>query len=177
MSGAARPPSSYRVMNAVMELAQVREMLLAIDPTIEDDQALFQDLLEGEGGDNLAVIERLIEASIESDALADAAKLRLADLAERRARFERRSAAYRAVALQALESINLKRLEKPAWTASVANRPPKVVITDETALLPHFIRTKTEPDKALIAAALKNGVTVDGAVLSNPERGITIRTR
>ncbi len=176
MSGAARAPSSYRVMNAVMELAQVREMLLAIDPTIEDDPALFQDLLDGEGGDNLAVIERLIEASIETDALADAAKLRLADLAERRARFERRRDAYRAVALKALEAINLKRLERPTWTASIGNRPPKVMV-NEDALPDRWFRVKREADKAALATALKAGETIDGATLSNGGVGLTVRTR
>jgi hypothetical protein len=170
-------PSSYRVHNAVMELAQVREMLISICPDIEQDEALFHDMLEGEAADSLAVIERLIEASVESDALADAAKLRQADLAERRARFEKRSAAYRTVALQAMEQINLRKIERGHFTASISNRPAKVVITDEAALLPHFVRTKTEPDKTLIAAALKNGVTVEGAQLSNGGVGLTVRTK
>lgn len=174
---ADRPPSSYAVMNAGNELARVRDMLIAICPDIEHDQPLFHDMLEGEAGDSLRIIERLIEASIESDALADAAKLRQADLAERRARFEKRRDAYRAVALRELEGINLRRLERAAWTASVANRPPKVVITDEAALLPAYIRTRIEPDKAAIAAVLKDGRTVAGAELSNGGVGLTVRTK
>ncbi len=174
---AARPPSSYAVMNASNELARVREMLVAICPDIEQDQPLFHDMLEGEAGDSLRIIERLIEASVESDALADAAKLRQADLAERRARFEKRRDAYRAVALRELEAINLRKLERAAWTASVANRPPRVVITDESALDEIYVRVKREPDKAAIAAGLKNGDVVRGAEFSNGGVGLTVRTR
>lgn len=177
MSSTTKPPSSYAVMEAGNQLARVREMLFAIDPSIEEDQQLFHDMLEGEAPDALAVIERLIEASVESDALADAAKARQADLANRRARFERRRDAYRAVALKAMEQIHLRRLERPAWTASIANRPARVLITDESALDEIYIRVEREPDKAAIAAGLKNGDTVRGAELSNGGVGLTVRTR
>jgi Siphovirus Gp157 len=170
-------PSSYRVMNAANELETVRAQLIAICPDIEDDPTLFADMLEGEAGDALKVIERLIEASIANDGLADMVKARQADLAERKARFERRRDACRTVAQQVLERINLKRLERPAWTASVANRPPRVLITDESALDDTYIRIKREPDKAMIAAALKAGDSVPGATLSNGGVGLTVRTR
>lgn len=172
-----RPPSSYKVMIAGNELAQLRETLISICPDIEEDPALFADMLEAEGGDALQVVERLIEASIEAGCLADAAKERLADLVERKARFERRRDTYRMGALQVLERINLRKLERPAWTASVSNRPPKVVITDESALDEIYVRVRREPDKAAIAAGLKNGDTVRGAELSNGGVGLTVRTK
>jgi len=170
------PPSSYAVMNAVVELSQIREQLLAICPDMETDDALFHDMMQGEGGDSLAVIERLIEASVESDALADAAKARKADIAERQTRFERRRDAYRTVALQALEAINMRRLETAAWTASVANRAPKVMV-DEARLGDQWFRVKREPDKAALATALKAGEQIEGASLSNGGVGLTVRTR
>ncbi len=173
----SRPPSSYKVMLAANELAKLRETLLAIDPTIERDQRLFGDMLEGEGGDALAVIEQLIEASIEAADMAYVAKERLTALAERKARFERRRDAFRTVALQVLERINLRKLERPAWTASITNRPNRVLITDESALDDNYIRVIREPDKAAITEALKAGDNVPGAALSNGGIGLTVRTR
>lgn len=170
-------PSSYKVMEASNELARVRDMLLAICPEIEEDQQLFADMIEGEAYDALRVIERLIEASIETDALADAVRVRKADITARLARFERRRDACRTVALRVLESINLRRLERPTFTVSVANRPPHILITDQSALDEIYIRVTREPDKDAIKAGLRNGEEVRGAVLSNGGTGLTVRTK
>ena len=132
----ATAPNSWEVMNAGNELAEVRARLIAICPDIEDDQTLFADMLEGEAPDAIAVIERLIDAAVAADALADAAKIRQDNLALRKARFEKQSEAYRAVALQQLERINLRKLQRAQWTASIANRAGKVVITDPDAVPP-----------------------------------------
>ncbi|MFZ0711382.1 MAG: siphovirus Gp157 family protein [Terrimicrobiaceae bacterium] len=164
-------------MLASNELAELRAELIAICPDIEQDEALFADMLEGEAPDALAVIDRLIEAALESDAMARMIKSRQDDMTERRQRFERRDDAYRLAVLYVFERLNLKRLERPAWTASVVNRPPKVVITDEEALHDYFVRIKREPDKAAIATALKHGETVSGAELSNGGVSLTIRTK
>ena len=170
------PPSSYAVMNAVNELEQVRDQLVAICPDIEQDEALFADMLEGEAGDSLRIIEHLIDASVESDALADAVTARQKDLAERKVRFEKRRDAYRTVALQVLERINLRKLERASWTASIRALPPPVHI-DETVLPEVWWRTKREPMKAEIRKALLAGDPVDGAQLGNAATGLSIRTR
>lgn len=171
------PPSPFKMQQAMTILAGLRDTLLAIDPTIADDPRLFADMLEGEGGDAVAVIERVIRASIDADCMAEAAKLRKQDIAERQTRYERRCAALRKVAFDVLEALGLPRLEREDFTASVGDRAGKVIITDEKALPKAFTRTTIEPDKTLIAAELKAGRRVRGAVLSNPERGLTIRTR
>ncbi len=136
----ATAPNSWQVMNAGNELAEVRARLISICPDIEDDQTLFGDMLEGEAPDAVAVIERLIDAKVAADALADAAKIRQDNLAIRKARFERQSEAYRAVALQLLQRINLRKLQRAQWTAGISNRAGKVVITD-----PGAVPTKPEP--------------------------------
>jgi hypothetical protein len=177
MSG-ARAPSSYSVMNAVNALAQLRDRLIAVEPSIADDPILMRDMIEGEDTeDYLATIDRVIRCAIEADALADAAKARKADITERQNRFERRRDVLRQVAFEALEVLGIHRRETAEFTASISARPPKVQIVDETALPASYIRTRTEPDKAAIYTALKAGAEIEGATLSNPQRGITIHTK
>ena len=48
---------------------------------------------------------------------------------------------------------------------------------DETALSDRFVTIKRVPNRAEIAAALKDGEVVDGAVMSNSFPVLTIRGR
>lgn len=173
---ADRAPSGYAMERAMVELMQARERLLAIDPTIDEDQQLLADMLDGEGGDAMQILERLIEASIDADGLADAAKARKGEIAERQARFERRRDALRFIAQQALDALGLKRLERATWTASIAVRPPPLIV-DEAALPDEWFRTKREPMRAEIRKAIAGGSEIVGAQLGNAATGITVRTR
>ena len=174
----SRAPSAYAVQTAVTALAQLRERLLTADPSIVEDEQLYQDMLEGEDIDDyMAVIDRVIRSAIEANALIKAANAMQADLAERKARFTRRRDVLRQTALEAMEILGVPRIERGDFTASTTDLPPKVQITDEAALPPGYIRTHTEPDKLAIAAALKDGLDVAGAELGNGGRGLSIRTR
>ena len=176
MSG--RAPSGFAVQNAMLALSQLRDRLLAVEPSLADDAFMLASMLEGEDADDhLATIDRVIRCAIEADALIDAVQTRQTDLAERKARFTRRRDVLRQTAFDALDALGMNRRETGDFTASLANRPPKVVVVDEAALPSAFIRTRTEPDKTAIAAALKAGETVAGAELGNGGRGISIRTR
>ena len=172
-----RQPSAYAMERALSVLKELRFQLMEIDPSIGEDETLLIDMLDGEGGDAMQILERLIDSSIEANVLADAAKARRADLAERQARFERRRDIMRTMAQSALEALEIRKLERAEWTASLANRPPKVVITDESLIPDEFMRVRREPDKAALLPKLKAGHTVDGAELSNGGIGITIRTK
>jgi hypothetical protein len=169
-------PSPHAVMHAVSTLQQVRERLLALDPTIADDEQLFADMLDGEGGSAVQILERLVEASIEADSLAEGAKLRRADMNARVNRLERRRDALRAVALDALTALTLRRLERPTWTASLYHIPAPLLI-DEDALPDQWWRTKREPKRAEIHAELNAGGEIPGAQLGNGRVGISVKTK
>lgn len=175
MSG-TRAPSAYALQAAMTALLEARERLLAVDATIDDDARLLADMLEGEAGEAMTIIERVIEASIDADSMADAAKLRKLDITERQARFEKRRDTLRSVALSALEALNLKRIERPAWTASLRAMPAPLLV-DEAALPEQWFRTKREPLKAEIRKELASGGEIEGAQLGNAATGISIRTR
>jgi hypothetical protein len=169
-------PGPRSVMRAVSTLQQIAEQLRELCPDIEDDDALFSDTLQGEAPDALAVIERLIDASLAAADMAELAHVRLTDLAERKARFEKRRDAYRQVALQMMEAVNLKKLERPHFTASLGQKPAPLIL-DEEALDRSWFRVKREPLRAEIRKMLGMGQDIPGAQLGNPAAGLTVRTK
>lgn len=171
------PPSPRRIYEATLALAAARDRLLAEDPDLESDQRLFHDMVEGEAeGDPFAVLDQVIRAAIEADAMAEAAKVRADAMLARAARFAKRRDALRGIAFAALDSLGIKRHERPDFTASVRAGVPSVTITDESAIPETYWRMTRTPDKGLIRADLKSGVPVPGAELSNAAPSLAIKT-
>lgn len=79
--------------------------------------------------------------------------------------FEERANKRRVIVMQIMERIGLKTAKRPLYTASIADGPKSVHITDE-ALIPMHLH-RVAPDKAAIAKVLKEGIEVDGAQLNN----------
>jgi Siphovirus Gp157 len=138
------------------------------------DEASTHDLIEGETS-VLEMIDQLL-----SDVAGDAALIAgvdtvMADLAERKKRFKDRQAKTRELLLYVMQSLELRSLERPAATLAIRVSPQRVIITDEAAIPWHLIRIRQEPDKAMIADAIKAGEQVPGAELSNQPETISIR--
>jgi hypothetical protein len=170
--------SSYAVQQAMTALAQARERLLAIDPDMGEDQTLLADCLEGEAeGDPFAVIDRLVAAAIHANDMAEIAHVRATELAERKARFKRRNEQLRGVVQEMLTALDIRKLERVQYTASIRAGTPHVVVTDIDDLPEIYVRTKREPDKAAILAALNEGYEFDGATKSNAPPSLMIKTR
>ncbi len=170
-------PSPFRIEQAMSVLMAARERLLADEPGIEQDEKLYLDCLDGQSGDAFEIVDRIVHAALEADDLAEQASRRMADIAERRARFKRRNEALRGVAFAMLDALAVPKFERATYTASIRPGQPHVVVTDETKLPPGTVRINREPDKAQISALLKAGETVSGAELSNSMPSLTIRTR
>jgi hypothetical protein len=170
-------PSSYRMEQAMSVLLAVRQRLLQDDPDLADDERLFADMLEGESGDAMEVLDRVLRAAVYAKTMAKAAKERAAEIGERAARYERREASLRGAAFAVLDALGLPKRELPDLTASIRAGQPAVVITDETALPEVFVRVKREPDKTLIGAALRAGREVPGAVMNNSMPTLTVRVK
>jgi hypothetical protein len=162
---------------AIAELMRVRQQLLVDDPTIADDERLFSDLLSGEGGDAMEVVNRLVRAALHAGSMATAAKVRVLDLEQRAQRYANREKSLRAAVMSVLEALGMKRHEEPDFSVSISAGSPSVQIIDAGALPDAFVVTERRPDKVVISAALKAGQEVPGATLSNSGPRITIRTR
>lgn len=145
-------PSAYAVQRAMSAAMRVRDML-----GDTDDERLLADALEG-ATDVFEVVDRLIERANADAGLVKAGK-------ERLSRIETRNERTRALIARMLEALELRRLERPLATLSIADARRGVVITDEAELPATYLRTA--PDKAAILAALNAGEVVPGAELGN----------
>jgi len=153
---------------------QLRERLLVSFPDLaEDDQALL-DTLDGETEltDKLAAILR---SALHEEAMAGGLKEYQGKLTDRAAALKNRATKKRAVVLHFMEDVGLKKLQAPDLTATRKVTPPGVVVYDETQLPDEFVRTKTEPDKSALRAALKEGQDIPGAQLGNTGETLQIK--
>jgi len=145
---------------------QLRAELLAQDATIEHDDQLLLDMIEG-STDVMETLDRVIEASMADAVLAEMA-------AARAKRLEARKARLRDTAARMIEALEIKGpIERAAYTASISHRT-KAILTDAMQLPEAFFRHA--PDMVAVAKALKAG-PVPGATLSNAIPTLTVRTR
>ena len=144
-------------------MADAMQALATIDNV--DDQRLLLGTVEGQS-DVLEVIDRLAEQTI--------ADKKLGELASERARrLDARADRTRAIMLQMLETLGLKSLERPLFTASVSHHAKAFVTSAE--LVPAEY-TRTAVDMIALRRALMDGTQVPGASLGNPTPRLTLRT-
>jgi hypothetical protein len=172
-----RPPSPRQLSDAYAVLLQAKERLEAIDPALLEDERLFADFLESEGSGALDVVDRLIRTAIEAEDFAAQAHVRATEIAEREARYKRRNKALRDTAFALMQALELRKIERPDFSASIAlGGQPSVVVTEPEEIPEQFQRVVRTPDKAAIRLAIGNGETVPGAMLANPALSLRIRT-
>jgi hypothetical protein len=173
----ARQPSSWQLEQAMSVLLSTAARLREDDPDLMQDERLFADMLEGESGDAMEILDRVIRASIVAQSFAEEAAERADAIAERAKRYKTRADALRGCAFAALTALDLPRLERPDFTASIRAGQASVFIEDEAAVPDSLCRTTRTPDKTLIGVALKAGNVVTGARMLDGIASLTIRTR
>jgi Siphovirus Gp157. len=151
---------SPRRLELAMSTAQ---QLLAELP--EDDQ-LRLDTIEGET-EAFELMDRITESVLADESLAELAR-------SRAKRLEERADHRRAIILQMLEALEMTKVQRPLYTASLSHRS-KPVVTNADELPRDFIREAV--DLVALGKALRAGQTVEGAEMSNPMPSLTLRTR
>jgi hypothetical protein len=169
--------TAHDVSRARFILLQAASGLEAQDPAIRDDAALFLDMLDAEGGDAVDLLRAALRASFEAEAHAAACKVRVAQLAERQRRHEARAAALAASVHHAMRDLGIPRLRDAEFTASRRDGVVRVEVADASLLPGAFVRTKHEPDKAALLAALKAGQTIPGAALAQGDETLTVKVK
>lgn len=165
-------PSPGQVHRA---LAQVRDAmaLLQSDAGAADDTKLIRDTIEGET-DAFEVLDALVEASVDAESLAKAARERAATLIERATRLDRRRAALRTMVLDMLQAMGLTLLERATHTVSVRQNSAELIV-DEAALPDTYWRVTRAVDRALVRKHLDTGIDVPGARTGNASQSIMVR--
>jgi len=183
-SAVPRPNPATRVAVTAQDVARARFILLqaagsleAQDAAIRDDAALFLDMLDAEGGDAVDLLRAALRTSLEAEAQAAACKARAAQLVERQRRHEARAVALAASVHQAMRDLGIPRLRDAEFTASRRDGVPRVEVSDASLLPGAFVRTKHEPDKAALLAALKAGQTIPGAILAQGDETLTVKVK
>ena len=118
--------------------------LMEAHPELADDDELRADMLEGET-DIDTILTRLFKGWRLDEGMAAGAKDMLVDLKERKARFERRAEAKKALAQSLMEAADLDKRELPVATLSIRSGNVSVVIDDVEQLPQGAYRMVREP--------------------------------
>jgi hypothetical protein len=141
-----------------------------------DDPDLMLVLAEGET-DLLELLDRMLEADLNDDALIIGLKAQKDTLAVRLHRLQERRESRRSILEQALFLLERKSLERPVATLTLSNRPPALVVDEEAQIPARFFDLKPMLNKRLAKEALEAGEEVPGARLSNGCVTLTVRRR
>ena len=159
----------------VSRFEHLRRHLMETFPDI-DDETLF-DTLEGATNLNEAV-GAIVRSALDDESLAEALKARVDGMRERLSRIQHTASQKRLAALEAMEQVDLKKIVEPDFTISVRLSPPGVVVTCESEV-PDRYKVPQPPkiDRRKILDALKSGDAIPGAVLSNSQNTLSVRTK
>lgn len=161
-------------LDPIKEAQAVAALRESLGAALDDGETLV-DVIEGETS-LLEAIDKLLLTIAESDGLRDGALAAGRNILNRADRFTKRSEAARALIEQALMIAEVDKLERPSATLSLVRRGAKVELTQESDIPAEFwVTGDPKLDKKALAAALKDGRAVPGAVLSNQAPSLTIR--
>jgi hypothetical protein len=162
-------------MRSDLILQQIHQLAVRY-PELAGDEEAWAVSIESET-DTKEFLRSVERKRRDAVAMIKAVDSTVVELLERMKRFERREEAMRVLAFKVMEAADLRKIELPEATLSIANGQQRVLVLDADALPNDLTRIKREPDKAAIKKILETGEEVSGAVLSNAEPYLTIRTR
>ena len=153
----------------------IRDRLRSQDPDI--DERTLADTVEGLT-DLHQILEAIIRAALEDQALANGLKVRMGEMQERLARFEDRASKRRQIAKDVMVELDLKKLQAPDFTASIRPGMPSLMVIDEAAV-PSIYWEPRDPklNRQGLLADLKQGAEITGVSLANPEPVLSVRTK
>jgi hypothetical protein len=141
----------------------------------EADEKTLADTLEGVS-DLPGLLSTLVRSRIEDETLAECLRRRIEEMRQRLERLEVRAGQKKALVLAAMEEAGIKKLVEADFTLSLRLGSPKLVVIDETLIPEEFWRPQAPRlDRQWLLAALKNGRSVPGAELGNPEPTLAVR--
>lgn len=159
------------------EADAARILLLNVRDVLAGDEDAIEDAIEGETNFKEAAA-KAVERLAEIDAILDAIKTQRSNLAARAERLDAQSESIRAALVSAMATADLVKLELAQATLSRKPTPPKVIVTDETAIpAAYWKRADPKLDLRSIGSDLKSGNAVPGAEMSNGGETVAVRWR
>lgn len=152
------------------------EKLLHDCPEMADDPILRADMIEAET-DLVEYVRKIVRKCFEADAFAKAIDIIIEQYQAQANDFTLRQDALRRHIFNLMQSAGLKKMELPEATLSIRRGQQWAIITQEEKIPEEYWRIRRDPDKTKIRAALLNGTTIPGAMLSNAEPSLAIRSQ
>src|SRR5271169_3097403 len=166
MNNLAYAATIYRV---VRDRIRVEEQDID-DVTLADTVEGLTDLHE--------ILAAIIRAALVDEALASGLKARIKEMQDRLARLDERAAKRRHIARDVMSETELKKITAPDFTVSLRPGTPSLVVVDEAAIPEAFWEPQAPRLKRQeLVVELKQGRAVQGAILSNPEPVLSVRSR
>lgn len=152
-------------------------VLIGHYPDLKDDLEAMLASLESETG-AMELFDQIGDKFRKAKCNSDAIAIEISDLRARQERYDRMCDAQRKLALKILEIAGLRKVERPFITFGISWGPRKVDIINPAKLTQDFWRTyDPEPDKVKIKNAIKAGIDVPGATLSNGEEFLRVSVK
>lgn len=167
-------PNSQRDLAKEMAAAQALREALKLET---DDSEAIRDTIEGETNLHDAIAS-VMDDIREDEILVAGIEAMSKTLDERKKRLEDRIGWRRAAIERAMAIGELQNLQLPDATISLKSTAKQLVITDEAQLPSQYWKAQDPTlDKKALKDALKDGVDVPGAVLSNGSQTLSIRRK
>jgi hypothetical protein len=160
---------------AAINYRSIRDRIRAQDPNL--DEQTLADTVEGLT-DLHEIVQAVIRSALADEALVRGLKCRISDMQGRLDRLEDRASKRRQIAKDVMVELDLKKINAPDFTASIRPGTAALMVIDEEAV-PSIYWQPSEPrlNRQELASELKQGAEIAGAVLSNPEPVLSVRTR
>src|SRR3974390_3097664 len=147
-----------------IRFVELRRRLLELHPDL--DEQTLADTLEG-ATDLKEALAALVRSALDDECLARALKDRVDAMRERLARLEARASSKRQVAVETMETTDLRKFVEPDFTATIRIGPPSVSIVCEEGLPGDLLTPPPpRPEKPPTLEALTAGALIPGAVFS-----------
>jgi hypothetical protein len=144
-------------------------------PELNDDADLLLGMVEGSTSFE-RVIDMVLDAFLDRVTMREAITRRIETMEARAHRMDRGAEALRDLARSLVEAAGQTTVKRPLATLVLSKGRPKLEL-DEDFNAQGYMRVKTEPMKADIAAALAAGSQIPGARLVEGEPTFSIRTK
>lgn len=177
--------NSHRAEAAGSALERVRietqalrhlKAVLQGDLDLEADAQLIADLAEGET-QIFEAVDILLAADLEDESRLEGLRFASAQIDARAQRIGERRRHRRVVLESAMRELQVRKLERPLATLSLASRAPCLQVIDEALIPTRFFVNRPQLDRKAVKAALDSGERVPGADLEPGVQSLTVRRK
>jgi len=167
--------TAFALKAAATRVAMEIERLQKAFPELSEDLDLFADTIEGQT-DFDALLDAVLAQFLERVAMREGLTSYMETIEARVARFDKAAEVFKGIARNLVEASGQTTVRRPLATLLIAKGRPRLVLDDDFNAQ-GYMRVKTEPMRADIAAALAAGDAIPGARLEQSDPTFSIRTK